>query len=160
MRACVIILSTAVLLWADVGLNTNPSWNRVCISVTLSGHILAGIGLEHGFNGQQSVHVDVYPVVVPGGGLPFAVSGGYNYYFLDGDWQPLLGLDFTVMFSPPDPKERKSLLMLNLRPGMRYQAGNRHSLAAELWLARFLNNKNKRWPLMPIGLRTSYGFTP
>lgn len=138
--------------------NARDGWNRLHVSCTLSGHILFGCAYEHGFNDTHAVHVSLFPLIIPGKGLPFAFAAGYNYYFDTSPWQPKLGLDFAAIVSPPDPDKRKMMPLLMVTPGVVYVQNDQNSFMTEFWLAHFLTETNQKFPLLPIGWKFDYGY--
>ncbi len=131
-------------------------YNRVHVSVTLSGHIFFGVGFEHSFTEHHALQLTVYPLVVPGKGLPFALQAGYNYYSGGLHWKGKLGFASGVIVSPPDPDKRRYLPMLMFTPGVQY-ADKNNFYNSELWLARFFGKTNQKWPIVPIGIEARYG---
>ncbi len=131
------------------------SFNRFTVSLGLSGHILLGVGLEHGFDGHHAVRVTVFPVVLPGKGFPFAFSAGYGYYFNGSKWRAGLGGEFALLVSPPDPHKRKFLPLLNLVPAVQYQIDGKQFVDARLWLSYFFGRANV--PVAPTAIVFRYG---
>jgi hypothetical protein len=144
----VLFLSVCIFLHAR-----NYS-NRIHLSVTLSGHVLFGIGFEHFFSEQHAIHATVFPLMAPGKGFPFALSSGYNYYTPEDRWRGKLGLDMMVIVSPPDPERRKMLPLLNICPGVEYAFDSENSVQSQLWLAFFLKRYTRRFA--PIGIDSRY----
>jgi len=132
----------------------NQSFNRIHFSFTLSGHLLFGVGFEHGFSERHALQVTVFPLILPGKGFPFAFHGGYNYYTGGSQWKGKLGAGFVLLVSPPDPQERKVMPMLLFTPGVQYGFDNEDHLTFQPWLAYFLGEANRRFA--PIGLEFIY----
>ncbi len=154
MKTCVRMLF--ILVFGLQMAYSGSSYNRLNLSVTVSGHVLIGMGYEHGFNEHHALGFTVYPLVMPGKGFPFALKTLYRYYANGARWQATLGGGFGLIISPPDPQERRWLPMLLLTPGVRYADGN-NRYGADIWLAHFLTKTNRNWPLIPIGLEANYG---
>lgn len=157
MKAQKIVLALALLLfgWRNAPAGNDTGFDRVNFSVTLSGHVLVGVGFEHGFNAHHALQVKAFPLVVPGKGFPFAFSAGYNYYTKGVRWRGKIGANFTLLVSPPDPVKRKWMPMLVLAPGVQYGFNETNSLTFQPWLAYFLAHANRRFA--PIGLEFIYG---
>ncbi len=151
-----LLLMEVLLLALIQPAQSSDMYNRVHVSVTLSGHILFGVGVEHGFTEHHALQITVYPLVVPGKGFPFAMQAGYNYYWGGSLWKGKVGFAGGVIVSPPDPDKRRYLPMLMLTPGVRY-ADKDNFYTGALWLARFLGKTNQKWPIVPIGIEARYG---
>jgi len=132
----------------------NTSYNRMKFSFTLSGHMLFGLGYEYGFDEHHAVNLTVFPLLIPGKGLPYALSAGYDYYFKGENWKPKIGAAFTLLVSPPDPDKRKTMPMIVFTPGIQYLS-QKDSFLSQIWVAWFL--KKARFPVAPIGLEFLYG---
>jgi len=156
MKRVVIVLTAAILLAAiRYGGARDTSFNRVIFSLTLSGHILTGVGFEHGFDTHHALQVTAYPFMLPGKGLPFAFSAGYNYYYGRNKWRGKIGGAFALLVSPPDPDKRKTMPLLLLTPGIQYHFDPSNSAVFQPWLAVFLKKAKHRFA--PIGLEFRYG---
>ena len=130
----------------------NESHN-IHLSFTLSGHLLLGIGYSYFWNDRNAVQTIFY--IVPEKGLPYGISGGYNYFWGEKKWRPNLGVEFMVLASPPVPDKRKFLRMMKLVPGIRYDFNHEQNLNSRLWIAYFL--KSTRMRIAPIGIEFLYG---
>jgi len=128
--------------------------HQINFSLTLSGHILLGIGYCYLWNEHHAVQTIFY--IVPEKGLPYGITGGYNYFWGDNKWRPNLGAEFMVLASPPDPEKRKFLPMIKLVPGIRYDFNNEQNLNSRLWIAYLL--KSNRVKIAPIGIEFIYGY--
>jgi hypothetical protein len=129
-------------------------YNRVHLSVTLSGHVLFGIGFEHFLAEQHAIQATVFPLMAPGKGFPFALSGGYAYYTREDRWRGKLGVEVTAIVSPPAPDRRRILPLLNIMPGLEYSFDGSNSIQTQLWLAFFLKKYKRRFA--PIGIDCRY----
>ncbi len=157
-RFLALYLSVVLILVFIRPVQSSDAYNSVQVSVTLSGHVMIGVGFEHGIDRHHAVQIMVYPLIVPGKGFPFALQAGYNYYSGRAHWKGKLGLAGGLIVSPPDPDKRKFLSMILITPGIQYVDGNNHYNGA-LWLARFLGQTNQKWPIVPIGIEARYGRT-
>ena len=146
----VIILS---LITVSNSRAASSSYNQINFSVTLSGHILIGIGYDYGIDTNNKIRATVW--IAPEKGLPYAYSAGYAYLFNDNRWQPELGLEYMVITSPPLEKGRKSISLINLTPAVNYRFDTPDILAARVWLSYLLQNKK----IAPTGLEFRYGRT-
>ncbi len=155
-RLAYFLSAVIVLLIVQSAMAANNSFNRLNLSFTLSGHILVGIGWEHGFDTHHALHVTTYPLMWPGDGFPFAVSAGYNYYYGQNKWRGKIGGAFALLVSPPDPDKRKTMPLLLLTPGVQYAFDLNHSALFQPWLAFFLKKAKHRFA--PIGLEFRYGY--
>lgn len=127
--------------------------NQINFSLTLSGHILLGIGYSHEVADHHLLQATFF--FIPAKGFPFAVNGGYNYYFKGDKWQPNLGLEAVLIVSPPDPKKRKYLPLLNFTPGIRFNFNETNFINSRLWLSYFpIKAKIK---FAPTGIEFKYG---
>lgn len=132
---------------------SNPKTNQINVSFTLSGHILLGIGFSHFFDDNNAVQTTFF--IIPEKGFPFAISGGYNYFFGEKKWRPNIGAEFLLLASPPDSEKRKFLPLINFVPGIRYDFDKQQNLNSRLWIAYFL--KSTRVKIAPIGIEFKYG---
>jgi len=157
MKTLKIILVTSMLLvlFTKSAPAAEASFNKIHFSFTLSGHLLLGLGFERGFDTYNAVQITFFPLLIPGKGLPFAASAGYNYYLGTSRWRPKLGAAFTLLVSPPDPDKRRLMPMLVLTPGADYVFNNGDYLLMQPWLA-FILAKAKR-TFAPIGMEFTYG---
>lgn len=154
-----VFILVSVFSFAIQNSFAGESYDRVTLSFTLSGHLLIGVGYEHGFNCEHALHFTTFPLILSEDGFPFSVTGGYKYYFSEKDWRPNLGVDFCLLVSPPAPDKRQIMPLLMLKPGIEYDFNYHQSAATNIWLARFLKGKKHPLPLMPIGLQFEYGYT-
>ncbi len=151
--AGLLLFSTSALMAEDT------SYNRLHFSFTLSGHLLFGVGVEHGFNDRHSVQVTGFPLMWPGKGFPFSFTAGYGYHFNTAPWRARLGLDFGMFISPPDPDTRRTMPMLMFTPGVEYLLRNNNPVSSQFWFAHFLKKTNKRIFIAPIGWEFRYHHT-
>lgn len=127
--------------------------HQINFSVTLSGHILFGIGYSWFFNDNHAIQATF--LSIPEKGFPFGINTGYNYYWAGEKWRPNLGGEFTLLVSPRDPDKRRVLPLIKLVPGIRYDIREYHSINSRLWVAYFPTSKRIR--IAPIGLDFRYG---
>ena len=135
----------------------NQTFDRVHISFTLSGHLLFGVGFEHGFTNHHALRVAVFPLLIPGKGLPFAFKAGYNYYTGGSRWKGKLGADVAILVSPPDPQKRKIMPMIVITPGLQYALKEGQYVSFQPWLAWFFKETNRKFG--PIGLEFTYDYS-
>ncbi len=131
------------------------TFDRVVFSLGLSGHILLGVGVEHGFNHNHAVQFTVYPLLLPGKGFPFALSTGYSYYFHGSRWRAKLGGEFGLLVSPPDPDKRRVLPLFSLVPGIQYRFNDQQFLTTQIWISYFMGKANV--PVAPTAIEFRYG---
>ncbi|MFZ5516932.1 MAG: hypothetical protein ACOY90_09865 [Candidatus Zhuqueibacterota bacterium] len=148
---CVVLLASAVAASGPAA--GSDDTHQINLSFTLSGHLLFGIGYSYGFEAHHFVQATWF--IVPEKGLPFAVNGGYNYFFKGGAWQPNLGLETVIIASPSGRVKRKYLPLITLVPGIGYQFNDTHAVNTRLWLAYFPIKARKK--VAPIGLEFKYG---
>lgn len=127
--------------------------HQVHFSITLSGHVLLGVGYTYYWNLHQGWQSNVY--LIPEKGLPYGIATGYNYLWGGTKWRPNFAADVMVLASPPDPVKRKYLAMVRLVPGIQYEFNNDQSMNSRLWIAYFL--RQPRAKIVPIGLEVMYG---
>ena len=133
----------------------DSAFNRVVFSLGLSGHVLLGVGMEHGFNEHHAVQLTIYPLFLPGKGFPLAFSTGYHYYLGGGRWRGALGGEFALLISPPDPDKRRVMPLLNLVPALQYRIDRAQVVSTRLWISYFLRGANV--PLAPTAIEFRYG---
>jgi hypothetical protein len=143
-----------LLLWGNPFVAAAEPAHQVQFSVTLSGHLILGLGYTYYWNIHQGWQANLY--LIPEKGLPFGIATGYNYIWGETKWRPNLTADFMVLASPPDPVQRKYLPMIKLVPGIQYDLGSDQNLNSRLWIAYFLGQK--RVNIAPIGLEVMYGY--
>lgn len=158
-RKRIIIFSLLMsLIFTYPLFSAEDGYNRLNASITLSGHFLFGFGFEHGFDEHHALQAMVFPLLIPGKGMPFALHVGYNYYFEGETWRAKIGFGYALLVSPPDPQKRKVMPMLLFTPGLAYRfKKSENSLLFQPWLAYFLKHANRRFA--PIGLEFQYGHT-
>ncbi|MBN1619194.1 hypothetical protein JW890_00575 [candidate division WOR-3 bacterium] len=141
---CAMILSSSSLF-------SQPfSHDRYDVSVILSGYVLAGFGYTRVLDERNAVSFGAYPLIVPAQGFPFAFDAGYSYLIGENDFKAKLGAGFALIVSPPDPDRRKTLWLINLSPGARYDFGE-YSFSSEIWLSYFLGKS--KTALYPTGIK-------
>ncbi|GEM_PF-1558158 len=157
MKVKRIILSLLLLFCISKAAHSaGDGFNRLHVSFTLGGHLLFGVGFEHGFSNHHALQATVYPLLIPGKGMPFAFHAGYNYYFSGEKWRAKMGVGYAFLVSPPDPNQRKVMPMLLFTPGISYHfKDSADNLLFQPWLAYFLKHANRRFA--PIGLEFRYG---
>lgn len=158
MKIVQFILSGAIALSmlqisSNVLLANDHLNHRVQMSLTLSGHLLLGIGYCYFWDAHQGAQATFY--LAPEKGLPYGLAAGYQWEWGNRKWQPTLGAEFMVLASPPDPEKRKFLPMILINPGLSYQLDNEQIVQSRLWVAYFL--KRARVKVAPIGLELVYG---
>ncbi len=149
-----ILGAIAILqIWCSGLLANDASRGQLQFSITLSGHLMLGLGYCYFWNAHHAVQGAFY--LVPERGLPYGIAGGYRFDCDEGEWRPTIGAEAMVLASPPDPNQRKFLPMIKIEPGVIYQLASDHELQSRLWIAYFL--KKTRARLAPIGLEFGYG---
>lgn len=148
----VVTLVVLVCLGGSDSIAADPM-HQIQFSVTLSGHLIFGLGYTYYWNIHQGWQANFY--LIPEKGLPFGLSTGYNHIWGETKWRPNLTADFMILASPPDPVQRKYLSMIKLVPGIQYDFGSDQNLNSRLWIAYFL--RQKRAKIAPIGLEVMYG---
>ncbi|MBD3226300.1 MAG: hypothetical protein GF313_16345 [Caldithrix sp.] len=135
---------------------TSAQSHQINISCILSGHLMFGIGYEYGINEHHAATCNVYPLLLPGvEELPFAISAGYGFYTGQEHWKGRLGLEYTMIVSPPDPDKRKVLPMVSFLSGLQYSDKRGNHYLSQIYVARFL--KEARAPVAPIGIELRFG---
>jgi len=151
IAVCLILMASAVIVISPIARAGDT--HQINFSFTLSGHILLGIGYAYGFDAHHFVQATWF--IVPEKGFPFALNGGYNYFFKGETWRPNLGLETVVIASPSDLVKRKYLPLITFVPGICYQGDDTHAINSRLWLAYFPVKARKK--VAPIGIEFKYG---
>lgn len=157
MKAARFILNGAIVVFMlQIGSNALLAYDhlnhRVQMSLTLSGHLLLGIGYGYFWDAHQGVQTTFY--LAPEKGLPYGLAAGYQWEGANRKWQPTLGAEFMMLASPPDPEKRKFLPMIKIDPGVNYQLDDEQIIQSRIWVAYFL--KRTRAKVAPIGLEFIY----
>lgn len=153
-KSTIVILSVFICGMLHPLAGSGNQIDRINVSFTLSGHILLGIGYEHFFDTNHAAQFTFFPVFLPGKDLPFAFNAGYGYYTKGDPWRGKVGLNFTLLISPPDPEKRKVMPLLCLTPGVAYRVNDLNEGLSQVWLAYFLGKANRKFA--PIGLEFQY----
>jgi hypothetical protein len=157
MRKLIITISGGLLILQLFCVSIQAAENKtqqINFSITLSGHILFGIGYSYFLTDNHAVQTTLF--LIPEKGFPFGINAGYNYFWEGEKWRPNLGTEFTLLVSPPDPDKRRVLPLIKLIPGIRYDFNEIHNLNSRLWIAYFPTSKRVR--VAPIGLDFKYGY--
>ena len=151
------VLIIIFLLFSSVNYSNaqEPLKHQITFSFTISGFPLLGVGYNYFFDQHNAAQATFF--VIPGkGGVLFAASTGYSYYFGNKLWHPNLGLEFLIIRGPPDPEERTYMPFINIVPGIQYEFNEYHSLNGKIWVAYMPTEKP--FSMFPIGLEFKYGY--
>ncbi len=127
--------------------------SRIHVSVTLSGHILLGVGYTRWVHEYHALEATVFPLAIPGNGFPFGFRAGYAWVPSAERWRAKLGAGILVLVSPSGKDGRRILPLPTFSPGIRYEADPGDALAMDLWLSYFPG----RGLFVPTGLEFRYG---
>ncbi len=139
----------ALLFFRSAGVA--QSSHQINVSFVLSGHIFVGVGYTYGLDANWQAGMTV--MLAPEKGLPMAFNVGGGYLGKGEHWRARWWGEFMVIASPPDPKERKYLPLINFVPGLVYYNGDQTTYSAEAWLS-FLPIQKK---FAPTGLEFQVG---
>jgi hypothetical protein len=158
-RARRVLLAALVPLLLSAPLRAQGSENQIHFSITLSGHVLLGVGFTHWVNQSNTLSATAFlPLELPEKSLaiedfPFGFRAGYAYYGKGDPWRMKLGADMTVILSPPDPGERRVMPLITFSPGVQYTFESKNMVTPQLWLSYF---PMKRL-VAPTGIEVLYG---
>ena len=148
-RSKLFLALTLALILAEKS-NAQDS-HQVNFSITLSGHILVGVGYTYSFDRNWQAGATAF--IAPEKGLPFAFNLGGGYLSNGPHWKARWWGEFMLIASPPDPDKRKYLPLINFVPAVVYFDGGQNEYSAEVWLS-FLPIQKK---FAPTGLEIQYG---
>jgi len=138
-------------VFAFFGKSKAQDSHQINLSLTLSGHIMVGVGYTYSFDANWQAGAMAY--LAPEKGLPFAWSVGGGYLGNGQHWRARWWGEFMMIVSPPDPETRKVLPLINFVPGVVYSDGEQNEYSAEVWLS-FLPVQKK---FAPTGLEFQFG---
>lgn len=153
------LLAALVPLFLSAPLLAQNSENQIHLSITLSGHVLLGVGITHWVNNSNTLMATAFlPLELPEKSLaiedfPFGFRAGYAYYGRGDPWRMKLGADMTVIISPPDPDKRRVLPLITFSPGVQYVFESKNAVTPQLWLSYFPMQRI----VAPAGIEVLYG---
>jgi hypothetical protein len=133
--------------------------SEIGFSVTLSGHIILGPYYRYWVDDHNSVDLTIIAAYEDKLIFPHGFNVGYKYYFIEKNWRPSLGFQYSLMIAPVKENKtgkRTNLQLFSLVPGIQYR-WNDHKLNIEefIWISYFRFNKKSR--IFPVGLETRFG---
>jgi len=125
------------------------SHHQLNLSLTLSGHIIVGVGYCHYLHVNHGVQATF--LIIPEKGFPFGLNGGYHYLGNGNKWHGKLGAELMLLVSPsPD---RKSMSFFNIVPGIQYRLNHENSITPQLWISYIIPKRK----IVPTGIEFRCG---
>lgn len=158
-RARRVLLGALLPFLLSAPLLAQGSENQIHFSITLSGHVLLGVGITHWLDNSNTLMATAFlPLDLPERSLaiedfPFGFRAGYAYYGKGDPWRMKLGGDVTVIISPPDPEDRRVLPLITFSPGVQYVFESKNTVTPQLWLSYFPMQRL----VAPTGIEVLYG---
>ncbi len=159
-RARRVLLGALLPFLLSAPLLAQGSGNQIHFSITLSGHVLLGLGITHWLDSSNTLIATAFlPLELPEKSLaiedfPFGFRAGYAYYGKGDPWRMKLGGDVAVIISPPDPEDNRRVLpMITFSPGVQYVFESKNTLTPQFWLSYFPTQRL----VAPTGIEVLYG---